>query len=191
MEQNLLQLMSQLASGQAGQLGDLSGLAAGQIGGPTGADQELIAQTIGRAGEAARGALQTQGDILAAQGREQLTSRGVSGSSAEVLGTLLNQLGTQQSISQSILGQQQQGAQALMNLPFQRAQTQLSANQALFNQILGAGQLPIQSLLQERIAQPTQTMTTQQSPLGFLGQAGSMIGGLGTFNLFGNQQQGQ
>ena len=149
-------------------------MARGEFAGPTGADQELIAQSIGSAGDAARNALQTQGDILAAQGREQLSSRGVSGSSSEVLGTLLNQLGTQQGINQSIYQQQAQGGQALLNLPFQRAQTQIGANQALFQQILGASNPALSSLTQSRIAQPTTTQTQSGVGLNQIAQLGAI-----------------
>lgn len=196
LEGRMLKLMEQLAQSGARGLGDLSQLAQGQVGQPTGQDIELIAQSIGRARQMAEGQLQVSGDVLAAQGREQLTSRGQTGASAEVLQTLLNQLGTQQSISQSILGAQQQGGQALLNLPFQRAATQLSANQQLFNQILGAGQPALQVPLQERLAQQTTTQTQSgfgvQDLMGLAGLGGMAAGipGLG-FLSFLNQGQKQ
>jgi len=165
-ESSLLQLLQRLASQSAGQLGNLGALAGGQVGGPSGADQELIQQSIMRAAQMAQSQLGMQGNLLGAQGREQLSSRGVSGSSSEVLQTLLNQLGTQQGINQSILGAQQQGGEALMQLPFQRAQVQLSANQQLFSNILNAGGGALNVLSAERMAQPTTTNTTKSSGFG-------------------------
>jgi hypothetical protein len=177
-ESSLLALLQQLAQGGAGQLGDLSALAGGQVSGPTGQDVELVSQTIGRARELAQRQLETSGAQLAAQGREQLTSRGVSGSSAEVLGTLLNQLGTQQSVAQSILGAQQQGGEALMNLPFMRGQQQLQANQALFQRILGSSGQALQHPLQERLAQMSSTTETSGFTMQDLMQLGQSVASL-------------
>jgi len=153
-EQSIIQALIQMMQGGMGQLGDLSGMAQGQMGGPSQQDLELVRQSIGGARQMAESQLAGLGSQMAAQGREQLTGRGMSGSSAEVLGTLLNQLGTQNQIGQSVLQAQQQGGQALMQLPFQRGQMQLSANQALFDRIMGS--VPaMQNLLQTRLAQPT------------------------------------
>jgi hypothetical protein len=196
-ESNLLRLLQQLAQSGAGQLGDLSALAQGQFGMPTEQDIQLIAQSIGRARQLAESQLQASGDVLGARAREDLAARGVSGSSSEVVSNLLNQLGTQQSIAQSILGAQQAGGEALMALPFQRAGVQLSANQQLFNQILGAAQPAIMAPLQARLAQGTTTQTQSGFGLGqlagltglgqFAGGALSQIPGLG-FLSFLNQQ---
>lgn len=195
-EANLLQLLQQLAQGSAGQLGDLSQLAQGEVGMPTSSDIDLIARSIGRSRQLAEGQLKASGDVLSARGREDLAGRGVTDSSSEIIKTLMNQLGTQQSISQSILGAQEQGGQALMNLPFQRAGLQLSANQQLFNQILGAATPGLTVPLQERLAQTTSTQEQSGFDLSQLfslgGAAAGAAGGgpLGFLSgLFGSKQK--
>ena len=156
------QLLEQLASGGMGQLGDLSKMAQGQGGQPTGQDQQLIAASIMRARQLAEEQMKQSGAVQGSQLRERLTGRGVAGSSAEVAENLLQSLGTQGGIQQSILQAQQAGGEALMNLPFMRGQQQLQANQALFQRILGAAGPMLQAGLQERIAQGT---TTTEDPL--------------------------
>jgi hypothetical protein len=193
-ESNLLQLLQQLATSGAGQLGDLSALAQGQIGAPTSDDIQLIADSIGRARQLAESQIQASGDVMGSRAREDLASRGVSDSSSEVLSSLLNTLGTQQSVAQSIMGAQQQGGQALMSLPFQRAGVQLGANQQLFNQILGAAAPGLGIPLQERLAQTTTTQETSgfnvQDLAGLAGLGGmaSSIPGFGFLNFLNRGQ---
>jgi hypothetical protein len=173
--QQLLALLSQLSSGQAGQLGDLSKLAQGQFGGPTGSDIELIAQSIGRAGELAQNQLLTQFPVIAAQQREGLAARGGSEGSGQTVQAILQGLGQQQAISQSVLQAQQQGGQALFQLPQQRAQLQIGANQALFSNIINAANPVLNTDLQQRLAQTT---TTQFTPPNFaqIGKTAAAIG---------------
>ena len=158
-EMAIRRLLEQFASGGVEQLGDLGALAGGEVGSPTGADQELIAGSIGRARQLAEEQLRVTGATQGAQLREQLAGRGVQGSSSDVAQNLLQSLGTQGAINQSTLQAQQQGGQALMNLPFQRGAMQLQANQALFQRIIGAANPVLSAGLQERIAQPTMTQT--------------------------------
>jgi hypothetical protein len=80
--------------------------------------------------------------------------------------------------------------QALMTLPLQRAGLQIGANQALFQQLTGAANPVLSSLLQERLAQPTTTQTQSGMGLGQImqlgGLAGTALGGLGSLGgLFG------
>lgn len=171
----LRQLLGGVAGDAAGQLGDLSQLAGGQIGSPTGADQELIAASIERARQLAENQVQVSGQVQQAQLRENL--QGATDSSREVAANLLQSLGTQQSIDQSVLQAGQQGGQALLNLPFQRAQTQLGANQALFQRIVGAASPVLAGQLQERIAQPTTTQETSGFDLTTLAQLGGAAAG--------------
>lgn len=169
----LRKLFSGLASGASNQLGDLSALAGGQVGSPTGADQELIAASIQRARQMAEEQMRVGGQVGTAQLRERLG--GASDSSREVAEQLLQQLGVQGGINQSILQAQQAGGEALMNLPFQRGAMQLQANQALFNQILGAGGPVLQAGLQERIAQPTTTQSQSGFGLDQVAQLGALV----------------
>jgi len=178
-EAALRKLLQRLASGAEGQLGDLGALARGQLGGPTGADRALVGETIGAARDMAQRELRTSGALQRAQLGEQLTARGMGGASSESVQRMLQSLGESNQIAQAISQAQSQGAQALMNLPFQRAQTQLSANQALFNRISGAANPVLQGLLQERLAQGTTTSKTKSNPgLMDILNLGSSLGGL-------------
>jgi hypothetical protein len=187
LEGNLLGLLGQIAQGGLGQLGDLGALARGELAGPTGADIELIGQTIGRTRELAESQLQRTGDVQRARLGEFLSSRGQAQGTSEAVQQGLLGADLQNQINQSVIQSQLQGGQALLNLPFQRAQTQIGANQALFQRIIGAAQPALASSLQERLAQPTTTQTTSGFSLGDLMQLGGLAGGLGGLGgLFGD-----
>lgn len=186
-EEQIMQLLSRLAQQSGGQPGDLSKLAQGILGGPTTADKQLVAQSIGFAGEQARNQLSTLLPYLAAQQREAL---GGQMGSEETVQAILGGLGQQQQLTSSLLAQQQQGGQALMQLPFQRAQTQLSANQQLFNQIAGTANPLLQYGLQERVAQPTTTQKQSQGWGQSLMQLGKVITSANLMNLGGDQAGG-
>ncbi len=184
-ETQIRRLLEQLAQSGALQLGDLSGLAQGQVQGPTGSDRELIAQSIQQASQLAQEQMRQSGAVQQAQLRESISSRTGQGSGGEVAANLLQSLGTQGGINQSILQAQQSGGQALLNLPFMRGTQQLQANQALFQRIIGSASPVLAAGLQERISQPT---TTQEDPLAFfklLSSAGQSAAGLG-FKPFGS-----
>lgn len=159
-ERSIIALLQQLARGATGQLGDLSAMAGGQVGAPTGQDIELVAQSIGRAREIAQREAEGMSGQLFSQLREEMARGGQKGSSAEwVHGNMLSE-GLQQHILNSIAGAEQRGAEALMNLPFRRAEMQLGANRELFNRIIGASQPALMSMLQARMGQGITTQTT-------------------------------
>ena len=165
-ETEIRRLMQMLAEGGAGQLGDLSKLAQGDLTGlgPSGQDTQLVADSIGRArsiGE--REANAASGEQQARLG-ELLSSMGMQGSSSEFVQRGMVSQDAQRMILNMIDQAQMAGGQALMNLPFQRANVAMSANQSLFNQIAGMANPLQQSLLQERMAQPTETQTTSMGP---------------------------
>ena len=170
-EQNLRDLLASLGQGAGGQFGDLSQLAAGNIGGPTGADQALVEQSIGASADIARRELERTLEQLQSQLGEQLASRGIQGSSIEAVQR--GQLGSRglDQIANLLSQESAQGGQALLNLPFQRAQTQLGANQTLLQRLTGTGGLGAQLGLQERLAQGTSTQETPFNPMQLL-QAG-------------------
>jgi hypothetical protein len=161
-ETGLADLLTRLATGGMGQLGDLSKLAAGEVGSPTGADQALVNASIERARQMAQREMESYSGELGAQLSEQMAARGMEGSSSEVVARGLMGKNMQNQLAQALLAAQQQGGEALMNLPFQRAQVQLNANQALFNRIVGGAQPVYGGLLQERLARSTSTTTTKQ-----------------------------
>lgn len=178
-EQSILQLLSQLTGDASGQLGNLQGLAEGDLSalGPSGQDQALIAQSIQRAADMARRTLQGQLQLGGANLDEELAARGIQGSSIEGFrraGLEANAFGQIANVTDQA---RQEGGRALMQLPFQRAAVQLNANQTLFNRILGAGGLVSQTGLQERLASGTQTTETPFSAQQGLA-LGTQIGGL-------------
>jgi hypothetical protein len=174
-ESDILKLLAELTGDAGGQLGDLGQLAQGDLSmlGPSGQDQELVSQSITRAAEMARRALQGQLQLGGANLDEELAARGIQGSSIEGFRRAGLEAGAFNQILNVTEGAAQRGGEALLNLPFQRANVQLNANQALFNRILGAGGLVAQTGLQERLAQPT-TETPFSAAQGL--QLGQQIG---------------
>ena len=160
-ERSLQARLAQIFSDAEGQLGDLSSLAAGDLSqlGPTGQDRQLVRESIGAAGDIARRELQTLGAEGQAGLDETLAARGIQGSSIESVDRSILSRNLQNQLATLIDKQRIEGSQQLLNLPFQRAQTTLGANQALFNRITGPASPVLQGLLQERLAQGSQTST--------------------------------
>lgn len=177
-ESQLLQMLSQLGLSAGGQMGDLSQLAAGNIG-PTAQDRELVEQSVGASTDIASRQLEQQIQQLMAQLDEQLAARGIQGSSIEAVnrGQVFGQGVNAQA---NLLSQQQQlGAQSLQNLPFQRAQAQIGANQALFQRLMGASGQVVGGGLQERLAgASTRTTQTQQPGAIDMINAGANLAGV-------------
>lgn len=178
-ENEILRLLAEVAGGAGGQLGDLTALAGGDLSAlsPSGADQELVNQSIMRAAEMARRAMRQQLAVGGAALDEELAARGIQDSSIEGFRRAGLESGALDMIANMVDQARQEGGQALMNLPFQRAATQLNANQALFNRIMGAGGLVSQTNLQERLAQPSTTAKTPFSA-GQALQLGTQLGGV-------------
>ncbi len=120
-----------------GQFGDLSQLAQGNIG-PNAQDQALVQQSIGASGDIVRRQMQQFLSEAMPQVASDAAARGLSGSSMEAANRAITMRGVSNQFADLMSQQQQQGAQALMQLPFQRAQTQMGANQLLFQQLMGA-----------------------------------------------------
>lgn len=177
MEQQLLTLLTQMAKQSGGQMGDLSKLASGDMSalGPTGADRELVGNSIGAARDMAARSLEFTGAEQQAQLGETLAGKGIQGSSIEAVQRAIMQRGMQNEIANNVDRATQEGGQALLNLPGQRAQVQLGANAELMNRLSGAGGLSLNSMLQERLAQVKSTNKTTGASWGELGQI--MMGG--------------
>jgi len=180
-EAALNDLFTQLAKQAGANLGDL-----GDLGGtPTGADQALIDQSIGASSDIARRELEKTLQQIMAQQSEALAARGIQGSSIESM--MAGQVGSEglRQFANQLSGEQQQGAQALMNLPFQRGQLELGRNQALMQRLTSLGGAVQQGGLQERL-NTIGSKTTQESQPGAMQllQAGGAIGGMATGNPF-------
>jgi hypothetical protein len=176
-EAQLLALLSHLSNQFGGQFGDLSQLAKGNVGGPTEQDTNLVQQSIGRSGEMAQRELERILGPLMAQISEGSTGRGVQGSSMEQLSRILGQREISGRVADLIGNAQQQGGQALLNLPFQRGEMQLGANQALFQMLSGSANPVLANQLQSRMAQQKTTTTTPFNPMQLFSAAAG-LGGL-------------
>ena len=170
-EQQEAQRQLSLQAQQAfGQMGDLSGLAAGDIGQLS---PEILA-AIEQSQAGARQGIQTNFENEMRNQQLSASARGIAGSTQEAIGA--NILG--QGRTQQLANLDAQAAQAQLQLPFQLAQQQLSANQFLGN--LGAGLLGqnVGIYSQERLGQGTSTGTQTQT--GFtLGELTPLAGAFG------------
>jgi len=156
-ERQAMESLLQGATSAGQQMGDLSAIAGGDMGMPTAYDQQLVEQSIGASTDIAERELRRRLEEMMAQYGEQMSARGIQGSSIEAMGAGQIYSGGLDQLANIISQGQGQGATALMNLPMQRAQTQIGANQALFQRLVGGAQPVMQAGLTERL----NTMTTQ------------------------------
>jgi hypothetical protein len=153
-------------------MGDLSQLAQGNIGGPSAQDLSLIANTLDRTRDITSrnlGVLSQEGQ---ARLTESLSSRGIEGSSIEGFDRAILERDLQRQGGDLLDRSRIESNQALMQLPFQRAQVQMGANQTLLQGLLGAVNPLLGGLTGERLAQGTQTQTSSGFDFGQLVQLG-------------------
>ncbi len=132
------------------------------ISSPTAQDRTLVAEAQNATGDIAKRQLE---DLLRTANLgldESLSARGVQGSSIESAQRAGVARDASRQIADLIDRQRQESASALINLPFQRAGVQISANQALLQQ-LGLGNVVANQGLQERLSQLTTTNTQTES----------------------------
>ena len=158
---------------------ELFGLARGELGAPTEQQQQLVQQSIGAAGDIARRELEASLPGLFAQASGGAAARGISGSSQEAFSRA--HIGGQavRSLENLFSREQAAGGQALLQLPFQQAQTQLNAQQLLFNQLVGAT-LPLRQIQgQEQLGRRQIAAQQDQGSIldSLLGAAGTAVGG--------------
>ena len=131
------------------QIGDLSDLAEGRVGVQQD-DLDIVAGTIGAAGDIARRELEASLPILLDQTEAEAASRGLIGSSAAAANKAIVRAQGVRSLENLLSQQQQQAGGALLSLPFQRANVQLNANQLLFGQLLGTNQQILSDIAQQQ-----------------------------------------
>ena len=153
-------LFTQIAQQAGAGLDDFEGLGAG----PTAADRDLVEQSIGASSDIARRELERSMKQIMAQLSEELAARGIQGSSIESM--MAGQVGSQgfQSIANLLSQKQAEGGQALMNLPFQRANVELGKNQALLQRLTSLGGAIQQGGLAERLNTISSKTTQTQQP---------------------------
>ena len=179
-------LFTQIAQEAGANLGSLG---QNMLGGPTAADRDLVEQSIGASGDIARRELERSMEQIMSQVSEQLAARGIAGSSIESM--MAGQVGSQglQSIENLMSREQAQGGQALLNLPFQRAQTEIGRNQALLQRLTSLGGAVQQGGLQERLNTIGQTTTQSQSGGATAMQVGQQLGRLGAAYFTGGASE--
>ncbi len=165
-------MLMQLAQGGIGQL-NLGELASGELS-VSPQDADLVRQIASLTGDMQRNQAQQNYEAMAGSVEGQLLDRGMEDSSIEAVSQALLGRQLQQSLDQGAIQNQITSSQMLQQMPFQRAGLQLSANQALLQQVLGGAQAVGNMGLQERLAQMTTTQSTE-TPFDW----GAMIGTLG------------
>jgi len=164
-EQQLLDALSSLTKGAGSQLDldALGRLASGEGLQPTAEDRRLTEESFGLTNQMAERALE---DFVREQNLgldEQLSARGIQGSSIEAVNRGLVRRDAGRQLADILDQSRREETQSLMQLPFQRAGMQLNANQQLFNQIIGGAQQGLQFGLNERIADIDTTGTGEQT----------------------------
>ena len=172
--------------GATGQLGDLTDLAQGNFS-LSPQDISLLQEIQRLSGDSARLEMGRNLDFASSDLEEQLLARGVEGSSIEGLQQGLLNTEALHGLNQSSIQGQINTADQMRQHVFDKAGTQLNANQIILNRILqGAGTLGEMGL-QERLAQGSETTTMKQSGAGAIaGQLGQLGGlALSAFNPVG------
>src|SRR6056297_269655 len=164
-EQQLLDALSSLTKRAGSQLDldALGRLASGEGLQPTAEDRRLTEESFGLTNQMAERALE---DFVREQNLgldEQLSARGMQGSSIEAVNRGLVRRDAGRQLADILDQSRREETQSLMQLPFQRAGMQLNANQQLFNQIIGGAQQGLQFGLNERIADIDTTGTGEQT----------------------------
>ncbi|KPK44900.1 MAG: hypothetical protein AMJ65_01640 [Phycisphaerae bacterium SG8_4] len=181
-EQRILDALEVLGIGTQRQLdiGGLGQIARGKLEASP-EDRALIEQSVQASREIAERAAREQYADLASQVEAGALERGIEGSSIEAVNRAVMGRELQRQLADITARTQQQTSEQLLSLPFQRAGMQLSANQQLLNQLLGATSPVLQTRLQERLVQQKQTSEVQPG-LGdvLAGPASSLARGYGT-----------
>lgn len=137
-----LQLLLGMGEGAAGQMGDLSGLAGGDVGGLTAQDQTLVGQVQGAAGDVTRSQMQAGLQDTLRSLEDTTIGRGIAGSSLEAVNNAVVGRDFERQMNEQLMQQGGQAAGMLVNMPFQRAETTLSANRLLLDRLTG-GLVPV------------------------------------------------
>lgn len=137
--QRIMAALAEQVQRAGGQMGDLSSLAAGQMEiNPY--DRALVQQAQESTGQVAQQQMDQNMEQILRQLQDQAIGRGIENSSLEAVNNALVGQDYQRQMQQMMSQLQGQSAQALMNMPFQRAGVQLNANQALMQRLVGGAQ---------------------------------------------------
>lgn len=173
--QRIMQLLSGGAGQAAGQMGDLSSMAAGDFS-LTPQDRALVSEAQAASGDVARSQMGANMDMVLRQLEDTNIGRQLTGGSLEAVSNALIGRDSQRQLNELDMQQQGQAAGQLLNMPFQRAQSQLGANQLLLNRLVqGGGQaLNYDALIRQLNASSTGSETTPLTST--LVQGGAQVG---------------
>jgi len=176
---DILPMLQQLAQQAGVELGDLSDLASGNLR-ATASDRNLVTESANLAADVARRNAERDYRMVRGQTEDAILGRGLDEST---VGAILDAIqGGQYQTQLANIGSQQQGqvAQGLMTMPLQRADAQISANQAILQRILGASQGVLGYDIQQRLGNQS---TTETRPFDWaamgqtIGQGAAAVGG--------------
>lgn len=160
----MMQLLGSTVSDAAGQMGDLSQIAAGKFEmSPYMLEQLSRLQQI--MGDQSRLQMDQNMDTASRHVEDTAIGRSIGGSTMEAVlqGTVGAQ--HQQSANMQALGQEAQGVQAGINMPLQMAQAQIQGNQALMARLVGGSTAGLN--YDQAIRQLNSTRVTEkEEPLG-------------------------
>ena len=174
-ENRAIQLLLQMAEQASAQMGESKGpdLSA------TAEDRRIINESIGSTADVARTELERTMTELMAGLDENLAGKGLQGSSIEAVKK--GQVHSQglQEIARMIMGAQQQGGQALLNLPMQREGLKQQMNAQLYQRLVGGAVPAATAGLNERLTAATRygqdSQTTPFNPVQLI-SAGAQVG---------------
>ncbi len=166
-EKRLMNLIQQISGEASTEFSSMKGLTSGESLKLSPEDLALIEQAVGSQTQSATAALREDFKLQNAAMRDELRGIGQDDSSMELVRRLA-QGGEQARALESVrLQGAQLGAQYGMQLPFQRANTQIAANSAVLAK-LGVMNPALQNFLQARLAGTGQTSTQSGFSLGEL-----------------------
>lgn len=160
-EQEARQLLMELASSGAGQLGDLSAIASGQLS----LDPSflgLLEQINAASAEMARREAERDFETMAGGVASQGLARGIDTSSIDAVNQAVLGRELQHTLGQQGLQRQAQTSQQAYQGAFDTANMRMNVNQLLLQQILNSASPLAQLSLDERLAQRTTTETVEQ-----------------------------
>lgn len=175
-------IMQQLAETQMGNE-QMQALARGELN-INQQDRDLVNQAQDAMTQMARIRAERAMEDAMRQSESQMLERGMDSSSIEAINNALLGQQFQDQMGQIALQQQAQGADALMNMPFQRAGVTMNANQLLMNRLVQGAQVGLgydQGIRQ--LNQTTETTKPSELPgqvLGMGAQIGAALASGGT-----------
>jgi hypothetical protein len=174
---SILDTFAGIASGSAAQMGDMTDIAAGNFN-ITPEQQAMINEAQNASGGVARSNMDQNMEQVLRQLEDANIGKQITGGSLEAVNNAL--VGQQGLRDTDMLNMQQQGQAAEMglNTPFQAANSQVQANQALMQRLVGTGGATLNYDAAIRDMNASGTQNTEQGFGASLVQTGNMVGNM-------------